>query len=53
VGAKDSKRSRVIFNVQRALEAHQASNGDGVRRPRAGKPRAKRHAPLLQIKDRP
>jgi hypothetical protein len=53
VGTKDSKRPRVIFNVQRALEAHGRTNGNGAapRPSRVRRPRAQRHAPLLPAND--
>jgi hypothetical protein len=52
VGAKDSKRPRVVFNVQRSLEAHEHTNGNGpTPRPSRGwRPRAEHHAPLLEIR---
>jgi hypothetical protein len=52
VGAKDSKRPRVIFNVHRALEARERTNGNGAapRPPRSVRPRAQLHSPLLPIR---
>jgi hypothetical protein len=53
VGRKDSRRPRIIFNLERAVEAHGRGNANGAttRPPRPARPRATHHAPLLPIKD--
>src|SRR5262249_1848660 len=52
LGKKGSRRPRVVFNLQRALEAHERTNDNGAapRPSRAGRPRAQPHAPLLPIR---
>jgi hypothetical protein len=53
VGRKDSRRPRIIFNLERAVEAHGRPNANGAthRPARLARPRARHHAPLLPIRD--
>jgi hypothetical protein len=53
VGRKDSRRPRIIFNLERAVEAYGRPNANAGthRRARPARPRAQHHAPLLPIRD--